>query len=585
MSGILIQNGKQAFTDANSRPLAGGRVTFYSVGTQTLKDTFQDSALTILNTNPIILDARGEAAIYGSGPYRQVLQDASLNLIWDQVVPDASGAATQFIADLGNTTDPTKGAGLIPSAERVVQNIAVLRTLPKTGGSTSVYVLGYYKAGDGGGGSYYLDAADVVSLDNSGSVIVGSDGGRWKLTQQSEYSVKQWGAKGDGVTDDSGAFQNAINFIASLTGATENSNGSLFAPGGSRYLFNSSVTISTPINLRVNGAILFSPTTGSAIVIGAVAPTSGRNTGYHLWFEQFRATNGLSALPTGVNDSGSCGLEVRNMQFSDLYVGEAIGFTKAGVYFNCTNTTYSGQHVQDNTIRLGQIAYNGYGILCLSASASLGAFQVNQVTVQNAFSNWINCQLDNATYNSNTNNNLFTFNSMDTTPSGGIGIYLYGSYNQINMGYLAASIIPTATAFYNTVVVQNNLSSGPVFSYAFTLNGNILRTGAAATSQLPAAVAVTDNTAVQNTFGVPIIVCCTVGITATSGGAETVSASVGTSSTAPPVVNQAAVNQSSAPVSTYFPFSLFVPPGYYWKFAKSGPGTATYSTAQIYQAS
>lgn len=88
MGGLLLQNGKQAFTDANSRPLSGGRVFFYAPGTQTLRDTWQDAGLTVLNTNPVILDARGEASIYGNGDYRQVLRDASGVLIWDQLIPD-----------------------------------------------------------------------------------------------------------------------------------------------------------------------------------------------------------------------------------------------------------------------------------------------------------------------------------------------------------------------------------------------------------------------------------------------------------------------------------------------------------------
>lgn len=57
----LIPNGEQRFVDNNGRPLIGGRVYYYVPNTSTLKDTWQDESMTILNTNPIVLDARGNA--------------------------------------------------------------------------------------------------------------------------------------------------------------------------------------------------------------------------------------------------------------------------------------------------------------------------------------------------------------------------------------------------------------------------------------------------------------------------------------------------------------------------------------------
>lgn len=82
----ILPNGKNQFTDSNGRPLIGGKVFFYVPNTETKKDTWQDSAMTVPNTNPITLDGRGEAAIWGTGKYRQVLYDAKSNLIWDMIV-------------------------------------------------------------------------------------------------------------------------------------------------------------------------------------------------------------------------------------------------------------------------------------------------------------------------------------------------------------------------------------------------------------------------------------------------------------------------------------------------------------------
>ena len=118
MSGSIVLNGKQAFTDANGRPLSGGLVYFYSANTSTPKDTWQDVAETVLNTNPIVLDARGEASIYGNGAYRQVLKDSMSVLIWDQTIPDPDAAINNFLSLIGGTT----GASLVGWARAKLTN-------------------------------------------------------------------------------------------------------------------------------------------------------------------------------------------------------------------------------------------------------------------------------------------------------------------------------------------------------------------------------------------------------------------------------------------------------------------------------
>jgi len=91
MTGLL-PNGKQTFFDANGNPLAMGTVAHYVPGTTTPKDTYADQANTVLNTNPVRLDASGRAVIWGAGLYRQVVKDSAGNLIWDQITY-ASGTA------------------------------------------------------------------------------------------------------------------------------------------------------------------------------------------------------------------------------------------------------------------------------------------------------------------------------------------------------------------------------------------------------------------------------------------------------------------------------------------------------------
>lgn len=102
----LLPPGKIQFSDANGVPLAGGSVFMYVPSTTSFKTTWLDPSQLAANTNPIILDAAGEAIIFGSGVYRQVLQDSLGNTIWDQLTAstDAGGIYSGGIST-GTATD------------------------------------------------------------------------------------------------------------------------------------------------------------------------------------------------------------------------------------------------------------------------------------------------------------------------------------------------------------------------------------------------------------------------------------------------------------------------------------------------
>ena len=93
-----------------------------------------------------------------------------------------------------------------------VDSVAALRNVTKIKNKIA-RTSGYYAAGDGGNGDYWLDASDTSSADNGFTVIVAADGGRWKLQGDAFgwYNAKQAGAKIDGSTDDTAAIQNAVN--------------------------------------------------------------------------------------------------------------------------------------------------------------------------------------------------------------------------------------------------------------------------------------------------------------------------------------------------------------------------------------
>jgi hypothetical protein len=74
---------KLQFFGTDGNPLVGGKVYTYAAGTTTPLTTYYDSTGTAANTNPIILDTRGEANIWlTSAAYKFVLKTSTDTLIW-----------------------------------------------------------------------------------------------------------------------------------------------------------------------------------------------------------------------------------------------------------------------------------------------------------------------------------------------------------------------------------------------------------------------------------------------------------------------------------------------------------------------
>tara|TARA_R110000822_G_scaffold120999_5_gene254703 strand:- start:6890 stop:7828 length:939 start_codon:yes stop_codon:yes gene_type:complete len=80
---VLSPAAKMAFTTAAGTPLVGGKLYTYIAGTTTPQTTYIDSSATTANTNPVVLDSRGEANLWlGGALYKFILKDADDALIW-----------------------------------------------------------------------------------------------------------------------------------------------------------------------------------------------------------------------------------------------------------------------------------------------------------------------------------------------------------------------------------------------------------------------------------------------------------------------------------------------------------------------
>lgn len=228
----LMPLPKMRFTNAG-RPLVGGKVFFYVAGTTTPKNTFKDRSQATANTNPVILDSNGEADIWLEvGYYKVVLKTSNDVTIWtaDRIATDAGGlnvddliaavnasqtAAGAAVAAVSGSVNtffaPTKAAGDTLAAS-LADGATVItdedETATPVGVQTRRTVLGGV-----------LSA--IVSFLKTGAIAWkhGGTGAVWRTLyarlMDLPVSVKDFGAVGDGVTDDTAAIQAARDFLAS----------------------------------------------------------------------------------------------------------------------------------------------------------------------------------------------------------------------------------------------------------------------------------------------------------------------------------------------------------------------------------
>jgi hypothetical protein len=219
---VIATPPKLQFFDTNGNPLVGGKLYSYAAGTVTPLATFTDAGGGTPNANPVILDSRGEASVWlGSALYKIALYTSTDVLVW--------------------TVDNLNGF----QAVTLVQ-------LAASGGSALV---GYLPAGTG------VATTTVQS----------------KLRES--VSVEDFGAVGDGTTDDTAAI------IAALASGVK----VIYGTPGKTYLVSHTATVSingtayryciripTGVTLDLRGATIKSANSQNSSV---VAMFSGSDSG------------------------------------------------------------------------------------------------------------------------------------------------------------------------------------------------------------------------------------------------------------------------------------------------------------------
>ena len=249
------------FFDNNGNPLSGGKLYTYSAGTTTPQATYTSSSGAAFHTNPIVLDSAGRVP----GSSEIWLSDGQ---VYKFVLKDA--------------------------------NDVLIATYDNISGVNSV-------------------DASRVTYDPPfiGSVITNVEA---KLAQT--VSVKDFGAVGDGVADDTAAIQAALN-----SGVK-----SVYIPAGN-YLI-SSLLIPSTMYLTIHGdgqsSVLVQKSGSSNAMIrwntASIAYTQGLIQGI-----QIKGTNGTAHC---INTSGVGGLTLQDIYILDVPVGYS------GIFIDGTTSTY-----------------------------------------------------------------------------------------------------------------------------------------------------------------------------------------------------------------------------------------------------
>lgn len=248
------------FFDNNGVILSGGKIYTYAAGTTTPQATYTSATGTTPHTNPIVLDSAGrvpggEIWLTDSLIYKFVIETSTAILIgtYDNI----TGVNSNFV----NYT--VQEEVITATAGQTVFNLSTINYTPGTN-SLSVYIDGVNQyVGDSyletdsttvtftsglhvGAEVKFTTAVQITTGAMDASAVgytanfTGATGQTVQTKLEQYVSVKDFGAVGDGVADDTAAIQAAVNASTSV-----------FIPVGT-YMVSS--TISIPNNTTVYGA-------------------------------------------------------------------------------------------------------------------------------------------------------------------------------------------------------------------------------------------------------------------------------------------------------------------------------------------
>jgi hypothetical protein len=329
-SGIVVANGASnptTFTLPGNGILNALGVNIGSPGAPVLYNGAggTPSALDLGNATDLPL-----ASVVGAGTAAAVNTGTT-----GGTIPLNNGGFTQ--SGTVNFTGTFEIGSIIQSAS--VSSISALRseTWTTLTAPTDLILLTNWRVNDGGG-IFVYDSSDTTTADNGGTIIVTTNGLRYKRQYAGPVNVTWFGAVGDGSTDNQTALSNAIT----VAGA----NGSIYVP---RTIYGGSYNFSGSLSAQYNGFTIIgdgpgeiagSSVTGSELVCTSASSSDCLNmhfaNGSGLQNIAVRYTNN-SFSGTVVNfysGSSISGNFLRHVVLRSTYFGQTNAYALLSLYDN-----------------------------------------------------------------------------------------------------------------------------------------------------------------------------------------------------------------------------------------------------------
>ena len=225
---VLSPLPKMQFFDANGDPLVGGKLYTYAAGTTTPLATYTSSSGAVSNTNPVILDSRGEANVWlALTSYKFKLTTATDVEIWtvDNVTSGETFGTSQWLTSVAGTNTIT---ATLSSANFVAYDAGQTFSFKAANANTGAVTLNINSLGAKPvtkTGAVALAANDILAGQ---TVTVVYDGTRFQLT-----NFVDWQAPGViGFTTPNDAYFGTIDVSSGITTGTLTASGPVVFSNG-----------------------------------------------------------------------------------------------------------------------------------------------------------------------------------------------------------------------------------------------------------------------------------------------------------------------------------------------------------------
>jgi len=302
----LFAGAGQQFFDNSGDPLSGGKIYSYYAGTTSPLQTYTSNDGNVFHTNPIVLDAAGRIPPGGEIwlnigiGYKFVVKTSTEVLIatYDNIPssaqPPAASDADSIMYEQGYAV--TAGSFVVGDMYRILTTGTTNYTLI---GSVSNLPGTHFIATGVGSGTGTAEFAQTV---------------QGKLQQI--VSVKDFGATGDGVTDDTIALKAAIAYTQSVAVAVNNGFGAYSGTSPILYWPSGVYVVTASLTADTNNAMTYQFFQGDcAIIQAAPGVTVFGGVGYQNKFHGLTFRGGATAISIKTANLDTTMIEIFECEF------------------------------------------------------------------------------------------------------------------------------------------------------------------------------------------------------------------------------------------------------------------------------